>query len=118
MSTITNYTALDGWYLAEDKVLVYNVVTADGSVQVISGLTIEFVLSATQGGAALSGFPITADITDGPGGITTVVVPSAATSTLTAGTYWYTLWITDSSSRTELSGGTADLLAPQTVTPF
>lgn len=115
MSTNSPITVADGWFKAEDKSFVFNIVGPTGTPQDITGYTIKWVLSATDGGAAT--LSKTASLTTPASGVCTVAVASTDTSGLTAQDYFYTLWRTDAGSKTLLSYGTATLQASVTVVP-
>jgi hypothetical protein len=109
VSTLANITAADGFFIGEDKSLVYTI-TAGGASVNISGWTIQWALSATQGGAPV--LTKTASLTTPTSGICTVVLASADTLSLNTATttdYFYRLRRTDTGSRSELAYGSVDL---------
>ena len=108
MSTQSNITASDGFFIGEDKSLVFTIYTSAGAAQDITGWTISWLLSATNSGAAT--LTKSATLTTPASGICTVAVASGDTSGLTPGTYYYTLRRTDSGSKAELAYGTCELL--------
>lgn len=110
MSTRADITAADGFFVGEDKSLVYTI-TAAGSAVNISGWSIQWAMSATQGGAAV--LTKTATLTTPTSGICTVVIASADTLSLNTSSttdYFYRLRRTDTGSRSELAYGSVDLL--------
>jgi hypothetical protein len=110
VSTRADITAADGFFIGEDKSFVYTI-TSGGAAVNISGWTIQWAMSATQGGAAI--LTKTASLTTPAAGICTVVLASADTLALnTAQTadYFYRLRRTDTGSRAELAYGSVDLL--------
>jgi hypothetical protein len=108
MSTLSNITASDGWFIGEDKSLVFTIYDANGAAQDITGWTISWKLSATLSGAAT--LTKTASLTTPASGICTVAVAAGDTSGMTPGTYYYTLRRTNSGSAAELAYGFAELL--------
>jgi hypothetical protein len=108
MSTQSNITASDGFFIGEDKSLVFTIYDANGAVQNITGWTISWLLSATNSGTAI--LTKSATLTTPASGVCTVTVASGDTSGLTPGTYYYTLRRTNSGSKAELAYGSCDLL--------
>jgi hypothetical protein len=107
MSTRRDITAADGWFIGEDKGLVFTVTTG-GAVQNITGWTIQFALADVLSGSA--DLTKTATLTTPLLGICTVAIASADTIGLNpASDWWYRLRRTDSGSRAEINYGTVDL---------
>lgn len=119
MTTRADITDEDGWFQAEDKILQFRISSRDevGVVRIkdITDWTIRWVLSETSpSGPQVLGKVAT--VLD-PAGICIVDIDSADTDGMTPDQYWYTLWRTDSGSKTLLSWGYANLLEPVTVVP-
>ena len=107
MSTQSNITASDGWFLGEDKSLVFSIFDVNGAAQNITGWTISWKLSATLSGAAV--LTKSAVLTTPLSGICTVSVAAGDTSGLTPGDYYYTLRRTNTGSAAELAYGTCTI---------
>lgn len=118
MAAVQNIAEADGFYVGEDKVLVFDITDSSGSPQTMTGWTLSWSLRRTQGasGTAISTLTTTAgDITigdaDGTDDRATVTVGSAETSGLAPGVYAYSLARTDSGSWQVLAAGSCVLLA-------
>jgi hypothetical protein len=108
MSTNANLAASDGFFIGEDKSLVFNI-TSGGSPVNITGWTIQFAMADALSGS--SDLTKTATLTTPLAGICTVAIASGDTIGLNPeSTWYYRLRRTDSGSRAELAYGTIDLL--------
>ena len=108
MSTQRDITSADGWFVGEDKSLVFTI-TSGGGAQNITGWTIQFALGDVLSGTA--DVTKTASLTTPAAGICTVTIDSADTVGLDASATWYyRLRRTNAGSRAELAYGSVDLL--------
>ena len=107
MSTQSNIAASDGFFIGEDKSLVFTIFNSAGSAQDITGWTISWKLSATLSGNAT--LTKSATLTTPASGICTVSVAAGDTSGLTPGTYYYVLRRTNAGSAAELAYGSCEL---------
>jgi hypothetical protein len=112
VSTQSNITASDGWFIGEDKTLRFLVVDGNGAAQNIAGWTMDFKLSATLSGDRIFTKTVGAGIslTSPSGGIADVQSDAADTLGLTPGTFYYVLRRTNAGFHWELAFGTAVLL--------
>jgi len=111
VSTQSNITDADGWFIGEDKTLRFTVVDQNGAAQNVTGYTMDFKLSATFSGDRLFTKTVGAGITltSPAGGIVDVQIDAADTSGLSPTTYYYVLRRTNAGSHWELAYGTAVL---------
>lgn len=108
MSTEANLEASDGFFIGEDKALVFTITSLGVPVN-ITGWTIQFAMADVQSGAA--DVTKSATLTNPTQGVCTVTIASGDTIGLNpASTWFYRLRRTDSGSRAELAYGTIDLL--------
>lgn len=91
---------LGPFYRGEDVAIVFTMTPLTD----ISGWTIVFTLKA-QPATPTSLLSISASLTTAGSGIFTVAISSTQTTSLSAGTYAYDVWRTDSGSAAELSIG-------------
>ncbi len=117
MSTERDITATDGYFVGEDKALVFTVKDAVGAAANITGWTIRFELSDLNDQFGHEILTKTATLTSPGSGICTVIVASDDTIELEPGTYYYTLRRTDAGARTELAYGSLVLLDTWTDNP-
>jgi hypothetical protein len=113
MPTRYNITAADELFVGDKKDLIFPVVDDAGDVVPITGWALEWVIRRNAGGVALLSKTVGLGIaiTDGTGGIATVTLTAANTTTLGAGRYWYILARTDAGSEAVLAYGDIALLA-------
>jgi hypothetical protein len=107
-------TLADGWFVGEDQAIQWTIYDLDPATETsppsaknITGWTIQFKMSATEGGAAV--LTKSASLTTPASGICTVATAQADTAGFTADTYHYTLSRIDAGQNQVLSWGTAVL---------
>jgi hypothetical protein len=109
-------TFADGWFVGEDQSLRWTIYDRDPATETspstakdITGWTIQFKMSLTEGGASVLTKSASQPYPESASGITTVSTLAADTAGLTAATYHYTLSRTDSGFNQVLAWGTAVL---------
>lgn len=118
MTTESNITTTDEWYIGADKILRFTVVDAAGATQIITGWTVRFTMAKH-----VEDDPLITKATGGSGislsnpteGILDVSIVAADTEDMNPGTYYYSLWRTDSGAADVLAYGYAKL--KESVTP-
>lgn len=109
VSVRQDISALDGFFVGEDKALRTTIYDSTKALQDITGWTIQWTLRTAQGVNP----PVvtkTATLTSPTAGVCTVQVGAADTSTLaTTSTYWHELARTDTGSNTVLCYGNVAL---------
>lgn len=109
MSAQANITSDDGFFIGEDKSLVFTIQDSAGAAVNITGWTIQFAMADALSGS--SDLTKSATLTTPLSGICTVAIASGDTIGLDpTSTWYYRLRRTDSGSRAELAYGTVDLL--------
>lgn len=99
----------DGFVKGEDQTLQFTIYDSTGAIQAITSWTISFKMAYTEGGSSV--LTKAATITSGAGGICSVALAAADTSSLNAGNWYYTVTRNDSGSVAELVRGRCALLA-------
>ena len=103
-------TADDSWVAGEDQVLQFTAYDATGTIQNITGWTLQFKMAVLKGGVAV--LTISGVITDAVNGVFTVTSAAAGTSALnlTVDTvYQYAVRRTNAGSNTRVAWGPATL---------
>jgi hypothetical protein len=106
----------DYWFVGADKTFRYTIVDANGAPQDVTGWTFTWVLRQPASGATAlisktlgSGISVVGSAANG---VIDVAIAAADTASLASGTYFYTLWRTNTGSKTELAFGDAVLRQP------
>lgn len=115
MSVERDITADDGFFVGEDKALVFTVKDAVGAVANITAWTLRFELASEKFGTEI--LAKSAILTSPGTGVATVELDSTDTIDLTPGTYYYTFRRIDAGSRAELAYGSCVLLDTWTDNP-
>lgn len=102
-----------GWFKGEDKVLSWTIYQSDDTtIQDLTDFTIEWDLRQRDDSDVVILHKDAAIDADPATGICTVAIAASNTRDLPHGMYFYTLWRTDTGSRTVLSYGAAALCQP------
>lgn len=115
MSTERDFTEGDGWFVGEDKGIVFTITNSAGAALDITGWTISYEFAAIQYGHEI--FSKTATMITPTAGVCAVVIDSGDTIALTPQTYYYTLRRIDTGFRTELAYGSIALRDTWTDNP-
>lgn len=115
MSKRADITASDGYFLGEDKQLVFDVVDSAGAAQTMTGWALEWVLRRTAASTTAvltkntSGGTVAISNGSGTDDRATVTITDDDTVDLVAGDYEYALRRTDSGNEQILAYGTLTL---------